>query len=352
MKIPNDLISQRQAVIRTGLSTSTLCRWVRAGHVTRYKRPGVRQPYYSAAEIDAAPRGRQSRPKSPPPPRAPAVEVVPLALGDQTVAGLRVDSEELIATSLIENALSYAPESIKRLIRGTWSDEFDSPKHYRLITLPEAVRRTAKTDSESVYSSPRAFHCLTTAGVALVLLKTDKAIGRALRAALVESEFMQAAARATMNGGPTPSTDTLPGDVPPYVQTLLQRMGDVVALLAENSQRIERNERAILYNARASTTERPPNWYVCDMTAVDVADHLAHTFPVFRNNPRLVHNLTGRSGLRGPDGASPVPHFSEQRRDHTGYHCWYYSPACVRTLHDTARGLGYYASEPGPGGSR
>ncbi len=349
MDTPKDLISQRQAVIRTGLSASTICRWVRAGHVTRYKRPGVRQPHYSQAEIDAAPRGRQSRPKSPPPPRAPAVEVVPLALGDQTLPGLRVDSEELIATRLIEDALSYARGSLGKMIRGAWADEFESPKHFRVVKLPP---KTLTTHFQCVVDFSREFHALTVAGVALVLLKTDKAIGRALRAALVESEFMQAAARATMNGGPAPSTDTLPGEVPPYVQTLLQRMGDVVALLAENSQRIERNERAILYNARASTTERPPNWYVCDMTAVDVADHLAHTFPVFRNNPRLVHNLTGRSGLRGPDGASPVPHFSEQRRDHTGYHCWFYSPACVRTLHDTARGLGYYASEPGPGGSR
>jgi NADH:ubiquinone oxidoreductase subunit len=280
------------------------------------------------------------------------VEVVPLALGDQTVAGLRVDSEELIATRLIEDALRYTRGSLANLIRNEWADEFDSPKHYRLIQLPKTVAGPHSTLFHNAYSSRRQFHALTVAGVALVLLKTDKEIGRRLRAALVESEFMQAAARATMNGGPAPYTDTLPGDVPPYVQTLLQRMGDVVALLAENSQRIERNERAILYNARASTTERPPNWYVCDMTAVDVADHLAHTFPVFRNNPRLVHNLTGRSGLRGPDGASPVPHFSEQRRDHTGYHCWFYSPACVRTLHDTARGLGYYASEPGPGGSR
>ena len=280
------------------------------------------------------------------------MEVVPLALGDQTVAGLRVDSEELIATRLIEDALSYSRGSLGKMIRREWAEEFDSPKHYRVIQIPKTVRRTAKTDSESVYSSPRAFHCLTTAGVALVLLKTDKAIGRALRAALVESEFMQSAARATMNGGPAPSPEAIPGAVPAYVGAILQQMGEVLALLTKHNHQIERNERAILYNAKATATERPPNWYVCDMTAVAVAQHLALTFPIFRNNDRLVHSLTGRSGLRGPDGASPVPHFSEQRRDQTGYHCWYYSPACVRTLHDTARDLGYYASESGPGGGR
>jgi excisionase family DNA binding protein len=363
---PRDLLPPEEAAGILGISQSTLRRWARSGEVKSYKLHGIRAYRYSRADLEAV----RARKTAPPPSAAPespspVCELVPLTVGPLSLQGLRLQAPEsgpveLISTGLVEEALSYAPGSIGRMIRpgGAWADDFEEGRHYTVISGD--VLRAVCAVSDAVSERAPSLHTLTEEGVSLVLLRTDRRIGVLLRRALAASGFMRAAARAFLSSGPeesspAPTLPALPGGPPEWLPALLgplqAQTEALIGLLQRQEDRIDRLERSYLAASEAAS-DRPPHWHRADLTADEVADHLSCSFPVFRNNPRLVHSLTGRSGLRGPSGSEGLPGFSEQRRDRTGYRRWYYSPACIRTLHDTARDLGYYVSEPGPGGVR
>lgn len=287
-----------------------------------------------------------------------ACEVVSVSVGTHTLQGLRFGEEEVIATRLIEQTLGYEEGSLSRMVRGPWAGEFEDGVHHRTLDPIEmgAVTRTL-TDSETVSGRSPSLHVLTEQGVALVLMKSGKEPAARLRAALAESGFMRSVARAVMDRDEAALARTLSGQQAEgemnslILQHLSQQTAALTQLVSGMQQQMDQMQRAFLQRVTQQTA-KPPNWHTCDMTAGEVASHLAQTFPAFHDNAKLIHTLTGRSGLRGPGGWEGLKGYSEKRRDGSGYERWFYSPACIDTLHDSARSLGYMPLGAGPGGDQ
>ena len=346
--VPRDLITLSEACSVAGRSVDTIRRWAREGRLTAYKKTGIRERFYSRAEVVAAAveRGAISAPST-----AARFDVVPLSVGGSMISGLRGGEVELISTALLEEILEYRPGSLSRAIRDHWASEFEEGRHF-VTVYPNEIRKNAGVETGSAYTRSTGIHALTEEGVGLALLKTDSEIGRRLRRALAASNFMRSAARAIAGGCEIVTTQAPQGPhsppawLAPMVEALTAQTAGIVALLRRQEERVERLERAILQISTAESVERPPGWHDCTLSAEEVAEALSMSIPVFRGNPRLVHRLTGQTGLRGDSGREAVPGFSDCRRDSTGYPRWYYSPACLRTLQDTARDYGLIQITP------
>ena len=347
--VPRDLISTDAACELVGRSGDTVRRWAREGRLHAYKKTGIRERFYSRAEVL---RVGQERGAIAPTTQAARYEVIPLQVGTEATSGLREGTVDLLAVSILEDLLDYRPGSLGRAIRDHWAEEFQRGTHWTTV-YPNEIRRDAGAEKISAYAQPSGIQVLTEEGVALVLLKTDREIGRRLRRALAASDFMRSAARAIASGGeivPVEAPQAVhspPQWLSPVLEALTAQTAGIVALLRRQEERVERLERAILQISTAESVERPPGWHDCTLSAEEVAEALSMSIPVFRDNTRLVHRLTGQTGLRGESGREPVPGFSDLRRDHTGYPRWYYSPACLRTLQETARDYGLIQIHPG-----
>lgn len=128
----------------------------------------------------------------PPPVKAGLSEIVTREFHAQPVVQMTFRGRRCWLLSSIEQAMEYALGSLGRLIRGEWSNEFRAGYHFDVVQGADllALRAEFAADSDSVAnlvgSKTRSVAVLYIEGVDLVVLKTEKPIGRELRAFLVD----------------------------------------------------------------------------------------------------------------------------------------------------------------------
>ena len=222
-------VTVAQAAKFTDRPFNSIYKWSREGDV-RTMRTGDGLLVYLEDCISLSKiRRRRKRKPAPVVVAAPAVsvEVVPFSLAGQQCQGWRIDGEELLDAGLLGRLLDYAGKGLVNTIAGAWSDEFIDGEHFRIIDGPalEALKRQV-VENNSTTSAPKyapSIMALTRAGVALVLIKTHKPIGVALRRALAGAHFM----RELLDGNPEPMRQAVAGpstDMSPVIQMMAQMM--------------------------------------------------------------------------------------------------------------------------------
>ena len=236
-------VTPRQASKATKRPINSIYKWSRNGGV-RIRPHGTRGKLVNLDDCfkqDALCVRRNRQPATAPAPVAPAVsvEVVPFSLAGQQCQGWRIDGEELLDASLLGRLLDYAEKSLTSNIAGAWSDEFISGEHFRIIDGPvlEALKGQPvinhMTGSLPKHSS--SITALTRSGVALVLLKTHKPIGKALRRALADSHFM----RELLDGNPEPMRQAVTGptsDMSPVLEMMAQQNRMILQMVQQQQQ--------------------------------------------------------------------------------------------------------------------
>ena len=166
------------------------------------------------------------------------VDLVPFSLAGQQCQGWRIDGEELLDAGLLGRLLDYAGKGLVNTITGAWSDEFIVGEHFRVIN-GEALESLKGQLVEKNSTSPlpkhtRGITALTRAGVALVLLKTHKPIGKALRRALADSHFMA----ELLDGNPEPMRQavTAPSETATILTMLGQQNQAMMQFFAQQAQ--------------------------------------------------------------------------------------------------------------------
>lgn len=174
---------------------------------------------------------RRTRTKAPAVVAAPAVSVevdlVPFSLAGQQCQGWRIDGEDLLDAGLLGRLLDYSDRNLVGSIGGAWSDEFIDGEHFRVIEGPalDCLKRkvVGSSPTTSAHKYAPSITALTRAGVALVLLKTRKPIGVALRRALAGAHFMA----ELLDGNPEPMRQAVAGpatDMSPVMHMMAQMM--------------------------------------------------------------------------------------------------------------------------------
>ena len=266
---------------------------------------------------------RRTRTKAPVVVAAPAVvvDLVPFSLAGQQCQGWRIDGEELLDAGLLGRLLGYADKRLVTSIRTRWLSEFTEGEHYRVIhgSSLEALKTVVDTGevSSSVNKHTAQLTALTRAGVALVLIKTHKPIGVALRRALAGAHFM----RELLDGNPEPMRQAVAGPseasavltaVLESNRAMLQAMegiGRMLSTMAQGNHRPEPTHQPMVTSADGE----------CVFMASKIADILRKEFPGRGITTRYdVHRLAKECGMRGKDGRS-VPGYSRVSSISNGY---------------------------------
>ena len=240
-------VTPRQASKATKRPINSIYKWSRNGGV-RIRPHGTRGKLVNLGDCfkqDALCVRRNRQPATAPAPVVPAVsvEVVPFSLAGQQCQGWRIDGEELLDASLLGRLLDYAGKGLVTAMQRDWCDEFISGEHFRIIDGPALEALKGQLVEEYSTSSPpkhtRSITALTRAGVALVLLKTHKPIGKALRRALADSHFM----RELLDGNPEPMRQAVTGptsDMSPVLHMMAQMMQQQQRNQARQDERFEK----------------------------------------------------------------------------------------------------------------
>lgn len=224
-------VTVAQAAEITERPTNTITNWYLYDKTVRHMRLSARRVLVHLGDCIEQNRIRSRRRRKPAPVvvAAPAVnvEVVPFSLAGQQCQGWRIDGEELLDAGLLGRLLDYAGKGLVNTIAGAWSDEFIDGEHFRVIDGPALeVLKVQPVENNSTGSVPKhssSIMTLTRAGVALVLLKTRKPIGVALRRALSGAHFM----RELLDGNPEPMRQAVAGpatDMSPVMHMMAQMM--------------------------------------------------------------------------------------------------------------------------------
>ena len=270
---------------------------------------------------------------------APAVvvDLVPFSLAGQQCQGWRIDGEELLDAGLLGRLLDYSEKGLISVIQRNWSDEFIAGEHFSIISGPALdALKGQPVDRLSTGTVPKhssSITALTRAGVALVLLKTHKPIGVALRRALAGAHFM----RELLDGNPEPMRQAVAGPseasavltaVLESNRAMLQAMegiGRMITTMVQSNHRPEPTHQPMVTSADGE----------CVFMASKIADILRKEFPGRGITTRYdVHRLAKECGMRGKDGRS-VPGYSRVSSISNGYgYIVKYSVAAIDTMRE------------------
>lgn len=225
-------VTVAEAARLTGRPENSISNWYRTDKTVRHKRISARRVLVNLADCIEHDKSRVRRRRKPAPRAlrvAPAVvvDLVPFSLAGQQCQGWRIGGEELLDAGLLGRLLDYAGKGLVNTITGAWSDEFIAGEHFRIIdgSALESLKGqlVEKNSTSPLPKHTRGITALTRAGVALVLLKTHKPIGKALRRALADSHFMA----ELLDGNPEPMRQavTAPGsEMSPVLHMMAQMM--------------------------------------------------------------------------------------------------------------------------------
>ena len=239
-------VTVAEAARLTGRPLNSIYKWHSVDDVVRHRRIGVRSVLVHLGDCikQSETRVRRRRKPAPKPaqvaPVVPAVvvDLVPFSLAGQQCQGWRIDGVELLDVSLLGRLLDYADRSLVSLIKSDWSDEFIAGEHFRVVDGPalESLKGQPVKSSlnGSVPKHSSSVTALTRAGVALVLLKTHKPIGKALRRALADSHFMA----ELLDGNPEPMRQavTAPNETATILTMLGQQDQAMMQFFAQQAQ--------------------------------------------------------------------------------------------------------------------
>ena len=297
-------VTVAEAARLTGRPENSISNWYITDKTVRSKRISARRVMVNLADCIEHDKRRVRRRRKPAPPSvrvAPAVvvDLVPFSLAGQQCQGWRIDGEEMLDAGLLGRLLDYAGKGLVNTITGAWSDEFIVGEHFRVIN-GEALESLKGQLVEKNSTSPlpkhtRGITALTRAGVALVLLKTHKPIGKALRRALADSHFMA----ELLDGNPEPMRQAVTGQ------------GDfsmVMAAVLESNRAVLQTMESIgrMISTMAEGTHRPARRddpdARCIHSARAIARKLRAEYPYTGLiSETQVHELARRLKLRGAD---------------------------------------------------
>ena len=236
-------VTVTEAARVTNRPENSISNWYITDKVVRHKRISARRVLVNLADCIEQSDTRVRRRRKPTPMAArvvPAVvvDLVPFSLAGQQCQGWRIDGEELLDAGLLGRLLDYADKSLVSLIKSDWSDEFIAGEHFQSVygsaleSLKEQPVKSSLTGSVPKHSS--SVTALTRAGVALVLLKTHKPIGKALRRALADSHFMA----ELLDGNPEPMRQavTAPNETATILTMLGQQNQAMMQFFAQQAQ--------------------------------------------------------------------------------------------------------------------
>ena len=214
------------------------------------------------------------------------------------------------ATTTATTTTTAAPSSGSYTAQVTLEGE-----HFIMVEgLTLEVLKSELTGSDPVSRPNRTprVKALTRAGVALVLLKTRKPLGVALRHAIADSHFMH----ELLEGNPEPMCQAVTGQ---------QGQIDMQELATAISTAVVAGVGAILKDFIPQRSEPSPRPLAgcheddCIFMASRIADILRREFPgrgiMTRND---VHRFARKCGIRGRDGRS-VPGYSRVSSINNGY---------------------------------
>ena len=297
-------VTVTEAARVTNRPENSISNWYLTDKVVRHKRISARRVLVNLADCIEQSDTRVRRRRKPTPMAvrvAPAVvvDLVPFSLAGQQCQGWRIDGEEMLDAGLLGRLLDYAGKGLVNTITGAWSDEFIVGEHFRVIN-GEALESLKGQLVEKNSTSPlpkhtRGITALTRAGVALVLLKTHKPIGKALRRALADSHFMA----ELLDGNPEPMRQAVTGQ------------GDfsmVMAAVLESNRAVLQTMESIgrMISTMAEGTHRPARRddpdARCIHSARAIARKLRAEYPYTGLiSETQVHELARRLKLRGAD---------------------------------------------------
>lgn len=156
------------------------------------------------------------------------IDVVPLAFHGRRILDMTFRGRRAWLLSDVETSLEYEPNGLGSSIRREWAPEFKAGQHYDVVRGDDlrALRCALDvTGFNPVSSKSPSITIVYEAGLDLIALKTDKPVGRELRAFLVERVLPQLRAG---EGLAAPTQD---------LSTLIERVMDMAAKLDAIEQR-------------------------------------------------------------------------------------------------------------------
>ncbi len=334
-------VTVAEAAEITDRPSNSISNWYLYEKTVRHMRIGPRSVLVHLGDCIEQDKRRARRRRKPAPVvvAAPAVsvEVVPFSLAGQQCQGWRIDGEELLDAGLLGRLLDYADKSLVSLIKSDWSDEFIAGEHFQSVygsALESLKGQLVKDDStSSIPKHTRGITALTRAGVALVLLKTHKPIGVALRRALAGAHFM----RELLDGNPEPMRQAVagPGEASAVLTAVLESnramlqamegIGRMLSTMAQSNHRPAPTHQPMVTSADGE----------CVFMASKIADILRKEFPGRGITTRYdVHRFAKECGMRGKDGRS-VPGYSRVSSISNGYgYIVKYSVAAIDTMRE------------------
>ena len=240
-------VTVAEAARLTGRPLNSIYKWHNVDKVVRHKRIGARTVLVHLGDCIEQSETRVRRRRKPAPKSAPkptrvvpgaVVDLVPFSLAGQQCQGWRIDGEELLDAGLLGRLLDYSDKSLTSIIQRNWHEEFIDGEHFRVIDGAVLMVLKGKlVDSQSTSPLPkntRGITALTRAGVALVLLKTHKPIGMALRRALAGAHFMA----ELLDGNPEPMRQavTAPNETAAILTMLGQQNQAMMQFFAQQAQ--------------------------------------------------------------------------------------------------------------------
>jgi hypothetical protein len=236
-------VTVAEAARLTGRPENSISNWYLTDKVVRHKRISARRVLVNLADCIEQSDARVRRRRKPTPMAvrvvpAVVVDLVPFSLAGQQCQGWRIDGEELLDAGLLGRLLDYSDRNLVGSIGGAWSDEFIDGEHFRIIDGPalDCLKRkvVGSSPTTSAHKYAPSITALTRAGVALVLLKTHKPIGVALRRALAGAHFMA----ELLDGNPEPMRQavTAPSETAAILTMLGQQNQAMMQFFAQQAQ--------------------------------------------------------------------------------------------------------------------
>lgn len=188
--------------------------------------------------------------------KAGLTDIVTREFHSLPIVELSFNSRQCWLLSSIEKAMEYADGSLARLIREEWSSEFHAGHHFDVVQGTElrALKRLL-TESNSVSANSRAVTLLYVEGIDLAVIKTEKPIGRAVRAFLVDNVMqpLRETGRVDLRQKTRFTEVAEPMRLPPEIVSLI---ADFRAQLEETKKELSESRAEYIRLASAVTVAR------------------------------------------------------------------------------------------------